>query len=85
MILRSLTLDLLCGLDYPDCRDRAVVDFESWTLAPFPEAEGANPIDPEVRDPAYCTAIRNGDNVRTNVKSEPVLLPLGQKYSRNSI
>ncbi len=69
LLLRSLALDLLCGYDYPDCRDRAVTDFDSWRQAPLPDADGANPIDSEVRDTAYCTAIRNGDTVRTNKKA----------------
>ena len=63
VLLRSLTLGLLCGYDYPACRDRAVEDFLTWRESPFPDLPRANPIDAEVKDSAYCTAIRNGDSV----------------------
>ena len=56
VLLRSLMLDLLCGLDYEECVDRAVSDFAEW------QETTVNPIDVEVRDTAYCTAIRNGDS-----------------------
>ena len=70
VLLRELSVGLLCGFGLQDCVDNVESEFGQWMSAPDPDAEGSNPIDAGIRTTAYCTAISSGGAEEWNFLQE---------------
>ena len=50
----------MCELEYNDCVQKAVAQFDNWMAAEEVHGDG-NMIDSSLRETIYCTAVAKGD------------------------
>lgn len=61
IFLRKLAVNWACSLGNEGCIDKAKSHYKEWMLSLNPDDEGANPIEADMKNTAYCQAIDNGD------------------------
>lgn len=70
LLYKREVVDEVCASDYPACVSDAQAVFAQWTQVSDPYDPNANPINPNLRYPIYCTVVRNGGTDEVNFLSD---------------